>query len=183
MKVNSIWQPYATLAARGFKTIETKIWPVPSTILGKRIGIASTKTIKPEQRATLQDPEFLEYYSRLGLPLDIEELPHGYLLGTVIIDSCELVTEELLEEISEEEQMYGWYQVPERSVYAWRLRDPQPLAHPIPIRGAQGIYEWNGVLPDGKADQKPEARDEAAEARLLAAASDAPLRRHLRIVE
>lgn len=96
MKVNSIWNPYATLIVHGFKTIETKVWPTPSTILGQRIGIASTKTIKPEQRATLEDPEFLEYYENLGLPTSMDELHNGYLLGTVIIDSCDLVTEELL---------------------------------------------------------------------------------------
>lgn len=182
MKVNSIWQPYASLAVHGFKTIETKVWPAPSTILGQRIGIASTKTIKPEQRATLQDLEFLEYYSRLGLPLDIEELPHGYLLGTVIIDSCDLVTAEALEEISEEEQMYGWYEVPGRHVYAWRLREPKPLAHPIPIRGAQGIYDWNGVLPDGETNNEAEAVLKAAHADNGSTPRNPDIRRHLRVV-
>lgn len=176
MKVNSIWQPYASLLVNGFKTIETKIWPAPSTIIGQRIGIASTKTIKPEQRATLEDEEFLHYYSRLGLPLDIEALPHGYLLGTVIIDSCDAVTTEVLEEISDEEQMYGWYDVPGRQVYAWRCRSPQPLEHPIPIRGAQGIYEWNGVLPNGQTEKAPE------EVRSTGQGYVRDLRRHLRVV-
>lgn len=182
MKVNSIWNPYATLIVNGFKTIETKVWPVPSTILGQRIGIASTKTIRPEQRATLQDPDFLEFYSRLGLPLEIEGLHNGYLLGTVIIDSYELVTSEFLEEISPEEQMYGWYEVPERSVYAWRLRDPRALAHPIPIQGKQGIYEWNGNLDDGQTNTQPQAAHQTAQADLLDTLPQPPLGRHLRLV-
>lgn len=144
MKVFSLWQPFATLLVRGFKTVETRTWPAPASIVGQRVGIASTKNIKPEQRAHFADENFQHFYSMLGLPAQLEAMPMGYLLGTAIFDSQEIVTPELLEDISLEEQQYGWFEVPGRTVWIWRMREPVCLEHPIPIRGAQGLYDWNG---------------------------------------
>lgn len=141
MKVISVWNPYASLLAHGHKLTETKGMPAPKALIGTRIGIASTKIIKPEQRAPFKDPKFARYYYETNLPRQIEELPNGFLLGTVLLHSCDIITEEDLEEVTEEEQLYGWW-TPGR--YAWRCRDPQPLAVPVPVKGAQGI--WN--LPD-----------------------------------
>lgn len=145
MKVISVWQPFATLLVKGFKVFETRGWPAPVSVIGQRIGIASTKIIRPEQRAHFADTEFQNYYSRLGLPEKIEDLPLGYLLGTVMLDSVEPVTEEFLEDVSEEEQQYGWFSI---GGYAWRVTHPKELAHPVMIRGAQGLFDWKGQLPD-----------------------------------
>lgn len=139
MKAISVWQPFSTLIVRGFKIFETRTWPAPASVIGERIGIASTKTIRPEQRAHFADEEFQTNYQRLGLPERLEELPHGYMLGTVIVDSVELMTVEFLEEVSSEEQTYGWWQ---EGFYAWRLVSPEAFLRPIPVHGAQGLYEW-----------------------------------------
>lgn len=145
MKVISIWQPYASLLAHGFKLNETRSFPAPKALIGQRIGIASTKVIKPEQREPFADPTFCRYYFESNLPRRIEDLPCGYLLGTVLLHSCEPIDEEDLEEVTEEEQLYGWWKV---GRYAWRMRDHKPLVEPIPVRGAQGIWLWdpNGTL-------------------------------------
>lgn len=140
MKCISIWQPYATLIVTGFKIFETRSWPAPKSIVGQTIGIASTKNITPDQRAAAADPEFQRWYCQTGLPA-FEDLPRGYLLGTVTLDSVELVTEEFLDDITSEEKAFGWFAV---GGYAWRLRHPRQLAHPIPIQGKQGIYDWFG---------------------------------------
>lgn len=42
----SLWQPWASLVAYGAKSIETRNRPVPSTILGTRIGIHAALTGK-----------------------------------------------------------------------------------------------------------------------------------------
>lgn len=156
MKVISIWQPFALLSVKGFKIFETRTWPMPQTLIGQRVGIASTKNVKPEQRAFVEDEEFQAHYLRTGLP-PMAELPMGHLMGTVIFDSCELMTEEFVADVSAEEQAYGFWDL---GNYAWRQREPKWLKHPVPIQGKQGIYEWNGVLPDDEPEVRPHQSSE-----------------------
>lgn len=144
MKVISIWQPYANLIVQGFKVFETRTWAAPQSVIGQTIGIASTKTLNREQKALYEDSEFQRFYELTGHP-DLKDLPFGYLLGTVTLDSVHLMTEEFMEDVSEEEKTYGWWV---EGSYAWSVTNPVALKQPIVIRGAQGIYEWNGILPD-----------------------------------
>jgi activating signal cointegrator 1 len=137
MHAISIWNPFASLLANGFKSIETRGWPAPKRLIGKRIGIASTKVIKPEQRTPFQDPKFMFYYEQTGLP-QLCELPHGYLLATAILHSCDIIEESDLDDITEEEQLYGWFEV---GRYAWRMRAVEALSKPLPVQGKQGIWE------------------------------------------
>ena len=143
MKVISIWQPFAGLIVSGCKIFETRSWPAPASLVGQRIGIAATKNITTAQRMHFEDPDFQASYVRTGLPV-FEDLPRGMLLGSAVIDSIEVMTEELLEDVSDEEKMYGNWDV---GNYAWRLTDPIALEQPCIIRGQQGIYEWRGELP------------------------------------
>lgn len=146
MKVLSIWNPFATLLVGGFKHYETRTWKAPDWLIGQTLGIASTKTILPAQRAHWADPAFVDHYATTALPPP-EDLPRGYLLGTVTVDSVELMTPELLDEVSAEEQSYGWWQ---EGFYAWRVTDAHAFADPIPIRGRQGLYDWDGDLTDAQ---------------------------------
>lgn len=157
MKAISVWNPFASLIVSGFKIFETRTWAPPKSVIGQRIAIASTKTIKPDQKAYFQDEVFMEFYERLGLPTNINELPHGYVLGTAVLDSVELMTEEFMEEVSEEEQQYGWWQ---EGFYAWRMTDPIRFADPIPVKGAQGFYEWSP--PHVEAEASPPTDQERA---------------------
>ena len=152
MKALSIWNPFATLLVQGFKIFETRTWAPPKSVIGQRIGIASTKTIKPDQRAYFRDEVFMEFYERLGLPLNIDELPHGYMLGTAVLDSVELMTEEFMDDVSEEEKQYGWWQ---EGFYAWRMTNPVAFDAPIPVKGAQGIYEWTQPHVEAQAGKAP----------------------------
>lgn len=172
MKVISISQPFATLVVKGYKVFETRSWPAPASIIGETLGIASTKTVRPDARAHAEDPEFAQFYERLGLPA-LDELVCGHLLGTVTVDSCELMTEEFLEDVSREEKAYGWWQL---GFYGWRLTHPRELKVPIAIRGAQGIYTWNGMIPSEE--------EEAAQTQADQAGSQRPqdIRRHLHVV-
>lgn len=140
MKVISIWQPWASLIVHGLKFFETRTWAAPKSLIGQTLGIAATKNITPDQRATYADPNFQFFYEQSGLP-ELEELPRGYLLGTVTLDSIEEITQEFFDDITLEEQAFGWYNL---GGYAWRLRDARPLVNPIPIQGKQGIYDWRG---------------------------------------
>lgn len=153
MRCLSLWQPYASLLVHGFKINETRPFAPPSTVINTRLGIASTKTIKPDQRALFADEKFQEYYRATGLPEKLDDLPHGKLLGSVFVATSDLITEPVLEEITEEEQLYGDWR-PGR--FAWGCRDPEYLTEPIPVMGAQGIWLLNvaQVLPFRSAAQK-----------------------------
>jgi len=160
MKVMSIWQPWASLIVYRHKLIETRGWPAPKSLIGQRIAIASTKVVKPEQRVLFLDPDFQRYYRDTGLAT-LDELPHGCVLGTVLLHSCEPITQELVDDITEEEEMFGWY-LPNR--FAWRLRDPEVFVTPRPARGQQGIWDWD---PDGaKVLNFPGRTDQAGPASL-----------------
>lgn len=132
----SIWQPYASLLVRGFKLNETRPHSCPKHMIGTRIGIASTKQIKPEQRALFEDEVFQKYYRETGLPA-LDNLQHGFLLGTVFVNSSDIIEEDDLDDVTEEEQIYGDWR-PGR--YAWRCRDPQLFPEPIKVSGKQGIW-------------------------------------------
>jgi activating signal cointegrator 1 len=145
MRCISLWQPYATLLlyrnnhGMRYKAVETRPFPAPSTVLGQRIGIASTKILKPEQRACFDDPAFQAFYQETGFPA-LDKLDHGYLLGTVHVYDCELMTEESIEDVTDEEKAYGDWR-PGR--FAWRTKDPEVFKDPIPVSGQQGIWIYN----------------------------------------
>jgi hypothetical protein len=65
----------------------------------------------------------------------------GFLLGTVFLDSVDLMTPEMMDDVSDEEKAYGWW---EENFYGWRITKPVEFEYPIPIRGRQGIYDWSG---------------------------------------
>lgn len=140
MRCISLWQPYASLLVHGFKLTETRGWPAPKALIGTRVGIASTKQIRPEQRAVLRDPLFARYYFDTNLPRKIEDMPLGCVLGTALLHSCDPITADDLDDVTEEEQIFGWWK-PGR--FAWRMRDHRPFKHPMPARGQQGCWEWD----------------------------------------
>ena len=79
MKALSIWQPWASLIMSGHKKIETRSWPAPYSIRGQRIAIASTKTIRPDQRQAAAEDDFRMHYAGTGLPA--LEAPDGQCSG------------------------------------------------------------------------------------------------------
>jgi len=146
MKVISIWQPYASLLVHRHKLFETRSWAAPKSLIGQRIGIAATKIISPEQRALCQNPEFQQVYAATGLE-QLEQLPLGCIVGSAVLNSCEVMTEDFIEDVTDEEQLFGVW---EPGRYAWRMRDPVAFQIPLLARGQQGIWsfdEHNVLLP------------------------------------
>jgi activating signal cointegrator 1 len=108
MRALSIWQPWASLFMAGHKKIETRSWPAPHSIRGKRIAIASTKTIRGEQRRAAEEEIFRLHYAASGLP-DIEVLPMGCVLGPVVVEGCRAIDPEFMQDLEEQEEALGWY--------------------------------------------------------------------------
>ncbi|MNI93920.1 hypothetical protein D3C73_1519400 [compost metagenome] len=44
-------------------------------------------------------------------------------------------------DIDGDEYAFGWY---EEGRYAWELRNIFPLVEPIPAKGQQGFWNWEG---------------------------------------
>ena len=98
MKALSIWQPWASLIISGEKKIETRSWPAPYSIRGTRIAIASTKSIRAEQRRAAAEDAFRLHYAAAGLAA-MEDLPMGCVLGTVVVEDCREIDPEFMQEL------------------------------------------------------------------------------------
>ncbi len=138
MKVLSVWQPYASLTVHGFKKVETRSYPAPTALHDQRIGIASTKRIVEAQRQVMKDEQFREYYGETGLPA-LRDLPHGFLIGTVILMTCYRIAECHLTAVPAAERMFGDWR-PGR--YAWVLKAAEVLPEPVPVRGQQRMWKY-----------------------------------------
>lgn len=92
------------------KFFETRSWAAPRSLIDQTLGVASTKQITPDRRVAYADPNFQRFYALSGLP-PLDELPRGMLLGTVTLDSVERITEEFVEDITLEEQAFGWHEL------------------------------------------------------------------------
>lgn len=138
MKVISVWTPWSSLIISGHKKVETRSWPAPRSLIGTRIAIAATKTLKPEQRAAYIEPSFQQFYGLTSLP-DLDSLPRGAIIGTIILTSCEEMTDQMIQTTDPAEKAFGDWR-PGR--FAWRMTEPQPFDLPVAVRGAQGIWVW-----------------------------------------
>lgn len=157
IKVISVWSPFAQLLVNGYKIFETRTWAAPRSLIGQRIGIASTKVINPSQKAHFADEEFQKFYARLGMPDTLAEMSNGFVLGTAVLESSNLMTEELMDDVSDEEKQYGWWAL---GNYGWRMTDPVAFEHPVAARGQQGVWNWD--MPDGIATVIPMTKGRAS---------------------
>jgi hypothetical protein len=72
------------------------------------------------------------------------ELPLGCVIATAVLSRCAPITVDgarQLEERNPDEFAFGNYSLAESQRYAWVLENVEPLAHPFPFRGSQGIFD------------------------------------------
>jgi hypothetical protein len=153
MKALTLWQPWASLIIAGAKPYEFRSWPAPVSLIGQRIAIhAGARTVKPDEvRALLlgmrasQCSEHPRRHSGLRTEIAVPilegtmaRLPLSSILGTAIlgeptknpiVDGHHLVAD------SDRTDHLNW---------GWPLTDIERFEPPIPARGAQGLWNWNG---------------------------------------
>lgn len=148
MKAISLWQPWASLVAVGAKWYETRSWPAPQSLIGKRLAICSAKTGKGID--TMHEHEGLvRVCSDFGLLSNLpDSMPMGAIVVVCRVKACyptEVVAAhsralsikpELTEVIRREEICGDW--TPGR--WGWQLDDFCALNPPIPVVGHQGIF-------------------------------------------
>jgi hypothetical protein len=164
MKALTVWQPWASLIIAGAKPYEFRGWRFPRSLLGQRIVIhAAARKIAEEEAWQL-------YHTLLNRTVDEEmaleaaetcliaekalpilngawrrgKLPMACGLGTAIIGEPRLGTE-----IAEE---FGVSRAndsarDEHANWGWPMLEIERWDDPIPMRGAQGF--WNWPTPEG----------------------------------
>lgn len=168
VSVISLWQPWASLINPHpcAKTIETRSWPAPESLIGQPIAIHATKRPMGEEEILLCiESPFREAMFDIGAeypwderdpdgvpwPDSIPNLPYGALLSVALLAACVRVpsgaahvvrTVEHPDGITvpppEPERSFGDY-TPSR--FAWVLSDIRLLPRPIPAKGSQGIWQ------------------------------------------
>lgn len=151
MRTISLWQPWASLVVHGLKKIETRGYP---TNVRGRIAIHATKTEPADTKVVVLGETFclaletiggLEPYS-LDYGHAIEQfklLPRGAILGSVELYGCVDSRRAKSQGLSDEELCFGNYS---EGRFGWLLRDPILFETPIPAKGKQGFWNYEGPI-------------------------------------
>ena len=152
MKALTLWQPWASLVAMGYKQIETRCW---STKYRGELAIHSAANLPAKWLgASRHQPEFRNELAdilncrrdcdeRSGLHVDdaVRALPRGKVLCIVrlsdIIETGTVDTDP--EIIGERERMFGNYEL---GRYAWYLDMCHVFEEPIPAKGNRMLWNW-----------------------------------------
>lgn len=140
MKIISLWQPWASLVAEGYKRIETRSWN--NSYRGPLL-IHATKT---EPNDVLDSWE-LNASLRVGSATKFVTLPRGAIIALVELLDIRpiLVGSRWVADLRQEERDRGNF---EPGRFGWELRPVKLFADPIPWRGAQGLLDAPDELVD-----------------------------------
>lgn len=155
MKSLTVYQPWASLIAVGAKPYEFRGWPAPSFVIGQRIAIhAGARKPKPGEVDQLRlicragKGRRAGLFDDLALPVleNPETLWFGAIVCTAVVGepihaSKGLPALGIERNDSDRAEHFNW---------AWPMLDVQPLQPPVPARGAQGFWNWNGGVADGR---------------------------------
>ncbi len=134
MKAITLWEPWATLVAYGYKRFETRSWP---THYRGPLVIQAAKRIP--RSAELRPGPIREALAAIGVAGDF---PFGCALAVVDVTAVYRTEAVLVKEmVIGDELAFGDYG-PGR--YAWRLENLRRLAQPVPLRGRQGLWPLRG---------------------------------------
>lgn len=155
----SVHQPWASLIAGGFKTLETRTWIPP--FIGE-IAIHAVAAIPNYAwEMVANNRMFTEALQAMGHDGTMQDLPLGAVIALATIEAAGVVdhlsmdhnfsgtlywrdyrlqeSQRRVTRLSPRELAFGDFAVG-RSI--WELRDVRPLPIPIPARGRQGIWNW-----------------------------------------
>ena len=148
MKALTIRQPWASLTltlddkGKAFKCVETRGY---RTNYRGRLAIHAGLFVEPTFFLGVPEEEWRHFKAAgLGTDAAIVDLPHGVIVGEVTVADCVPIEELLSSEYgTDREKAFGdWRKGRKR--YGWILTDPVRYDTPIPARGMQGIWDWEG---------------------------------------
>lgn len=136
----TLWQPWACLIEIRAKRFETRSFPIPNRLLGKRVAIHAAAR---KMRLSDIDGETADAIGEaFGFCGWNYSLPRGVIVATAIL--AESIPAENVER-----DHFGDYS-PGR--WAWRLEDVHPVNPHIPAKGRQQIG-WPCMLPGWEASR------------------------------
>jgi len=139
MKAITLWQPWASLVVGGYKKIETRSW---DTNHRGWLAVHAAKREPLDARTLgLINPYFATCLDAMGYYPGM--WPRGVILGFVWLETT-VPTKNILAELTRREKAFGDYS-PGR--FAWLLRHQGRLPKPVPVRGRQGLWNWE--IPEG----------------------------------
>lgn len=158
MKALTVWQPWASLIVEGAKPYEFRGWRCPPSIIGQRIVIhaaarkidfANVYMLRGLHTVRNANQDFREAWAETCLIAEKAEdvlqdamddlLPLAAGIGTAVIGEPRIGTE-IAEEFgvprandSDRDQHANW---------GWPMLDVEKWVQPVPMRGAQGFWNW-----------------------------------------
>jgi len=129
----TVYQPWASLIAGGFKHYETRHWQPPRSLVGNLIAIHAGKLW------TQREKRWLAAYQQLYPEITSMAIPLG-----AIVAMCRLTAvlpTEALTNINQRERSFGDFS-PGR--FGWQLEVVRVPQNPIVVTGKQGIWYWEG---------------------------------------
>ncbi len=140
MKAITLYQPYASLVALGFKTIETRS---RATKYRGPLAIHSSSRFPGRYKLLLYTNPIIRGIFA-SLKLGPEDLPLGAVPCSVMLHDC-LEAETSLARVSgmqrQVEAACGDFS---RGRFGWILGSPIVFAPPVPAKGALRLWEWEG---------------------------------------
>ena len=173
MKVLTVWQPWASLIAIEAKPYEFRGWRPPNSLIGTRIAIhAAARPMKLQELRKIESGLLGEgdeinpcLNAEIALPAirkimeallykpghdDLFEpapamLPYSHIVCTAVVgepksgDECAREFGDNSGNDSDREGTFNW---------GWPMLDVKIAEPPIPARGQQGIWNFNGIPAD-----------------------------------
>lgn len=141
MKAITILQPWATLIATGEKQFETRSWATKyrgdlAIHAGKKVDMDACR--EPVISAALARHGYTGYNLPTGAVVATAELVNCLKSVDTWTDGYELEGRRL---IYSPEYEFGDFTP---GHYAWELSDVKQLPEPVPAKGQQGLWNWEG---------------------------------------
>ncbi len=151
MKAITLWQPWASLLACQAKKYETRSW---ETAYRGPIAIhAAVK--KPSSIREAIGCIVNKVREVLGI-IELDDLPRGCIVATAELVGCWKIQQNRIDRsiyIVVENDVAVTIEPPEWDFgdwtpgrYAWELANVKMLPEPIPAKGMQGLWNWNGMV-------------------------------------
>lgn len=153
MKVLTVWQPWATLIAIGAKPYEFRSHDYRrrnAKVEGQRIAIhAGTRRVKPDEVRGLI--RHLDAHGSAGTALVVEvarpylvhvlnhpeAVAYSAIVATATLGSPTMAY--LLNRPTDSDRF-------EHSLFGWPMMEIAPVMPPVPVRGFQGFWNYEGSL-------------------------------------
>lgn len=162
----TLWQPWASLIVHGHKTIETRSWPAPRSLVGRRIAIHAGKTKADVTVTGLDVWRPLLDDDSVRLRAEVRPLPLGAIVATARLLDCVPMVDlsspdpggpQLVMDLAGEMWLYDDVDTPRDVVtdqrpygdfrpgrWAWLLDEITPTTEQCPACEGSGVLDLDG---------------------------------------